>query len=137
MQFVPIPITPEWLSKTIHLWFPFLEHISKRSKEPIRSLGQQIVRGDIQLALAWDEGEQKAYGLFGLCFTMRGDDKIGEVRWLTGHDMKRWLGLLPELEQYFRDCGCVVVRPICRPGWSRMIRGKGYKITHYTMEKVL
>jgi hypothetical protein len=137
MQFVPIPTTPEHIQASLQHWFPFLPGIARRSKEPITNLLGQIDRREIQLALAWDEEKLQACALFGLCFTRRGNDLIGEVRWLTGKDMKRWLGLLPDLEQYFRDMGCVVIRPICRPGWSRMIRGEGYRITHYTMEKVL
>lgn len=136
MQFVPIPTTREYLEATAQHWFPFLKDISRRSKEPVTDLLGQITRRDVQLALAWDGS--KAHALFGIRLVKRGDDLIGEVIWLTGHGVKRWLHLLPDLEQYLRDIGCKEIRPICRPGWARLILDKnGYKRTHYTMEKVL
>jgi len=145
MQFVPIPTSRDPISKddprdfldaSFEQWFPFLEGISRRSKEPIDQLLKQIANRDVQLALAWDGSQPLA--LFGIRFVKRGDDLIGEICWLTGRQAKRWLCLLPQLEQYLRDMGCKEIRPICRPGWARLILNKsGYKATHYQMEKVL
>lgn len=135
MQFVPIPTTREYLDATFEHWFPFLEGISRRSKEPINELLAQIARRDVQLALVWNENTARA--LIGMRFVKRGDDLIGEVVWLTGKGMRQWLQLLPQMEDYLKYMGCVTIRPICRPGWSRLIKGKGYRITHYQMEKTL
>jgi hypothetical protein len=133
---VPVPTTAEWLNKTAPHWLPFLPGISRRSKEPIESLLNQIGRFEVQLALVWDNG--KAQALVGIRLVRRGEDLIGEIVWLTGNGMRDWLHLLPQLEQYLKQhLGCVAIRPICRPGWSRLIKGRGYKITHFMMEKPL
>jgi hypothetical protein len=71
-------------------------------------------------------------------FRKRGNDLIGEICWLTGRGMKEWQHLLPQMEKYLKEHkGCVEIRPICRPGWSRLLKQRGYKTTHYVMEKKL
>ena len=137
MKLVPIPTTDEYLNKTFPLWFPFLQNISRRSKEPVRDMLAAINRKDIQLVLFWDEDEKKPLALLGLRVIKRGDDLIGELVWLTGSGMKRWTHLLPMVEQYLKHLGCVEARPICRKGWSRLLLQHGYRTTHLTMEKVL
>jgi len=48
------------------------------------------------------------------------------------------IGALNELrERYLKDMNCVECRPICRLGWSRQLKQRGYKITHLVMEKRL
>lgn len=91
----------------------------------------------MQIALVWDEDNKKPQALVGIHYVLRDNDVIGEVIWLTGTGMRRWLPLLPELERFLKDMGCTEIRPICRPGWSRLIKGEGYKVTHYMMEKTL
>jgi hypothetical protein len=135
MQFVPIPTTLQALQATSEHWLPFLPGIARRSKEPAETLLRRIASFEVQLALVWD-GKQ-ALALLGLRYSKRGEDLIGEVIWLTGRGMKQWQHLLPQLEKYLKDMGCREIRPICRPGWSRLIKPHGYKITHYVMEKVL
>jgi hypothetical protein len=133
MHFVPLQF--EDLNKLFLLWSPFLEDISKRSKEPLEQLFAAIKRREVQIALVWDGN--KAYALVGMRFVRRGGDVIGEIVWLTGKGMKQWQHLLPEMEQYLRDRGCAEIRPICRPGWARLLKAKGYRITHYVMERTL
>lgn len=96
-----------------------------------------VIREEVQPALVWDEDSKQARALVGIRTCRCGDDLIGEIVWLTGRGMKDWLHLLPQLEEYLRHLGCVTIKPICRPGWARMIKGHGYKITHYVMEKKL
>lgn len=136
MQFVPIPNTKEGTDETFPIWFPFLKDISRRSKEPIEELLGQIARREVQLALVWDGN--KAHALVGIRILRRGKDLIGEIIWLTGKGMREWRELLPELEKYLKQhIGCAEIRPVCRLGWSRFLKTKGYKATHMTMEKVL
>jgi hypothetical protein len=138
VQVLPIPLTDEHLNKTFPLWFPFLAGIARRSKETVQDLMAAIGRKDIQPILMWDEAESKAYALLGIRLVKRDDDLIAEWVWMTGREMQRWVHLLPEVEKYLKQhLHCAGSRPICRPGWSRLLRKHGYKITHYTMEKVL
>jgi hypothetical protein len=135
VHFVPIPTTPEHLIAWAPHWLPFLEGVSRGCKEPVASIRGRIERFDVQLALIWDG--RNAHALIGIQFTRRGDELIGEIIWLTGKDRRRWLHLLPEVEQYLKDMGCAVIRPICRPGWWRLIEPHGYRRTHYVLEKAL
>lgn len=135
MHFVPIPTTLQYVTATSEHWLPFIPGISRGSKEPINSILGRIARCEVQIALVWD-GKQ-AHAIVGIQFVRRGEELIGEIIWLSGKGMRKWRHLLPELEQYLRDMGCKVSRPICRPGWSRFIEPQGYRTTHYVMEKVL
>jgi hypothetical protein len=138
VQFVPIPTTKEGVEENFPLWFPFLKDISKRSKEPITDLMRQVKFYDVQIALVWDEDNNKATALIGIRYFRRGDELIADIIWLTGRGMKQWTHLLPQMEKYLKEhVGCAIIRPICRPGWSRLIKSQGYKLTHYVMEKPL
>jgi hypothetical protein len=136
MHLVPIPTTHESLREWMPHWLPFLEHISRRSKEPIECLFDLVINFAVHIGLVWDG--TRAHALVGVQFKYCGADLVGEVCWLTGKNRKAWQDLLPELERYLKQhCGCAVIRPICRPGWSRVISKRGYRITHYVMEKSL
>ena len=133
MQLIPIPFDD--LDKTAFHWFPFLPAISKRSKETVVNLLGQIKRHEVRIALVWDG--QQARALIGVRIIRRGDDLIGELCWTTGQGMREWQHLLDVLEQLLKDAGCVEIRPICRLGWTRFLKSRGYKTTHMMMEKVL
>lgn len=136
MHFVPIPTTPDHLRACAKYWLPFLEGISRRSKEPVDDLIDSICSARVQIALVWDGNEARA--LVGMQYKKCGDDLVGEIVWLTGKGMKDWRHLLPQMEKYLREhVGCRIIRPICRPGWSRLLKNQGYKTTHYVMEREL
>jgi hypothetical protein len=137
MQFLPLPPTYKDLTYLFPLWYPFLDDISKRSKEPVQDLLGAVKRGDVRIALVWGD-DNKAHALIGMQYRKRGDDLIGEIVWLTGKGMKDWQHLLPELEKFLREhMHCTIIKPICRPGWSRLLKQHGYKTTHLMMEKSL
>jgi hypothetical protein len=138
LRLIPIPTTPVYIKKSTPHWYPFLEGISRRSKQSVAELFAKVAGGDVQPILVWDEVAKKAVALVGMQYHRRGDDLIAEWVWMTGKGMKQWQGLLPELERYLKQhVGCAQIRPICRPGWSRFLKTQGYRVTHYTMEKVL
>ena len=138
MRLVPVPTTDEHLSRLFPHWYPFLEKISRRSKESVEDLLAQVARKDVQPILIWDEQAERAVALIGMRYAKRGEELLAEWVWLTGRDRKAWQQLLPELEKYLKEhVGCVAVRPLCRPGWSRILKPAGYRVTHYQMEKKL
>lgn len=55
----------------------------------------------------------------------------------TGDDARRWIDLLAPLEAWAKAQGCAVMEPICRPGWERHLKPKGYQKTHVVLEKSL
>src|SRR5215475_11671321 len=134
MHFQPIPINRDDLFKCANYWVPFLEGISRRSKEPITDLFDAVWDLRVQIAFVWDGEKPRA--LVGIMYRRNGDDLIAEIVWLTGKDMREWRDLLPDMERYVKEHqGCTVIRPICRPGWSRQLRNCGYRTTHYVMER--
>lgn len=135
MHLVPIPTTAEHVQGSAKHWVPFLTGIAKRSKEPVETLMLQVLNHEVQVILVWD-GE-KAHALLGVRYCLRGEDRIGELVWLTGIARDAWQHLLSDLEEYLRHVGCKECRPLCRPGWSRLLKTHGYRMTHVVMEKVL
>ena len=141
MDLVPIPVTTEYLRQSEPLWLPFLERISQRTGEPVASLYDRIMREEVQPILVMDGKEARA--LCGVCFYMREDEKIAQWQWMTGTGRKDWEHLLPIMERFMADMGAAICEPVCRKGWSRLLKRCGYEITghrddgHVVMEKRL
>jgi len=137
MQLIPIPIDEKSLLDWAPFWFPFLPSIAKRTKEDVKEIARKVMYREVRLTLACDETIDKPVALFGVRLHMRGNDLIAEWIWMTGQRYKTWAYLLPEFEQLLKRAGVVECRPICRPGWAKILKPAGYRLTHYTMEKVL
>lgn len=60
-----------------------------------------------------------------------------EIVGLTGEGMKEWLHLDDELRAKAREMGFDVLRSSARPGWARVMKSKGYEMTHATLEIAL
>ena len=120
---------------TAHLWLPFLPRIAQRTHESVVDLLGQIARREVRLLLVMDGDKAKA--LVGVRIHQQNGKSIGDMIWLAGFDREQWQSLLPEFEQMLRDAGCVICRPICRPGWSRYLKKNGYSLKHVIMEKPL
>jgi len=135
MKLVAIPLA-DYEAWNRH-WLPFLPSISRCTKESVQTLFGQIKRGEVRLTLVWDDDSNQAVALIGIRLHMRDQDLIAEICWTTGRDYKAWIGLLPELEKMLRLAGVVECRPICRPGWAKILKANGYRLTHMMMEKVL
>ena len=117
------------------LWWPFLPRIAQRSHESVQDLFNQIMRREVRLALVMDD--HKVLALVGARIHQMDGKSYGDMIWLAGFGREQWQDLLPQFEQMLRDAGCVMCRPICRPGWMRYLKTCGYKLTHVMMEKPL
>jgi len=137
MQLIPIPIDEKSLLDWAPFWFPFLPSIAKRTKEDVKEIARKVMYREVRLTLAWDETIDKPVALFGVRLHMRVNDLIAEWIWMTGQRYKTWAYLLPEFEQLLKRAGVVECRPICRPGWAKILKPAGYRLTHIAMEKVL
>ena len=137
MKLIAIPIDDESLKEWMPHWLPFLPMIAKRSKEPLLTLINRIMSKEMRIILIWDETVDLPTALIGIRLHYRDKDLIGELLWMTGSGRQSWQHLLPDVEQMLRDAGCVECRPLCRPGWLRLLKQHGYRLTHMQMEKVL
>jgi hypothetical protein len=135
MKLVPVPLNDAAIKASAALWMPFLPGVAKRTKETVAALVGQIMRFEVRLTLVWDDATQKPAALIGVKLHMRGPDLIAEILWTTGRDHKTWVQLLPDLEEMLWQAGAVEIRPICRPGWRKLLEQHGYKVTHLQMEK--
>jgi hypothetical protein len=136
LRLVPVPIDAEALKAFAPFWLPFLPSIARRTKETVQELIRKVVSYEVRLTLIMDDSD-KPVALFGVRLHMRGNDLIAEWVWMTGRRYKTWAHMLPEFEQLLKLAGVVECRPICRPGWAKILKPAGYRLTHYTMEKVL
>lgn len=137
MKLLPIPTDPKYLQATAPHWYPFLERIAQRSGEPVNDLLDQIGRLVVQPILAWDDEKNEATALSGIRRCFVGDSLMGDLVWMTGGNRETWQHLLDDLEHYLKEDGCIKCRAACRPGWSRFLKQRGYKMTHIFMEKNL
>ena len=133
MRLVAIPLNEH--EAWAHHWLPFLPRIAKRSHESVLDLIGQIRRREVRLLLVMD-GEI-AQALVGVRIHTMGGKSCGDMIWLAGFGREQWQQLLPEFEQMLRDAGCVMCRPVCRPGWSKYLKTRGYRLRHVIMEKPL
>jgi hypothetical protein len=134
---VPIQTDDESIYGSAAHWSQFLPSIAARSGETVEGLIDQVLRREVQPILIWDPEAKKAMALCGVQYVMLGTGKAAILVWMAGRNRNAWQHLIADLEQYLRQNGCVEVRPLCRPGWAKLLQSRGYKITHYGMEKKL
>lgn len=137
MRLIPVPIDDKALQDTAQHWMPFLPMIARRTKETLVELIRKVTAKEMRIVLIWDEATNKPTGLIGVRLHYRGADLIGELLWTAGHGRQQWQHLLSDLENLLRDAGVKECRPLCRPGWSKLLKRHGYRLTHVQMEKVL
>lgn len=82
-----------------------------------------------------DEGEIAAIAITEICAYPR--LAVCKLLACTGDDAPHWIELLAEIEAWAKAQGCAVMEPICRPGWERHLKPKGYRKTHVVLEKTL
>ena len=132
LKLVPIPSSA--LEGTEPEWMPFVTAIARRIRCHPEQLRQQVLSNAVHVILIWDNEAKKSVFLIGTQITLRGDDRIGELVWATGS--LDGFALFDELERYHREhLGCAGMKAVARPGWSRLLKGKGYRVTHVVMEK--
>jgi hypothetical protein len=131
-----VPIPPDHLEGSRPLWFPYLASIAERSGNDIAEMVRMLSAGEAQAFLVWDGEGKRAHAFLGVRYAARGHDRIGELIWLTGENRAAWVHLFGELETYLREHqGCVAIKAIARPGWSKHLKSSGYRLTHCVMER--
>lgn len=137
MRLIVIPIEDEALRVSAVHWLAFLPAIARRTKEPMQELIRKVMAKEMRLAMVWDDATGQAKALVGVRLHYRDKDLIADWLWMTGSGRQQWQHLLPEFEHLLREAGVKELRPLCRPGWSRLLKQHGYRLTHVQMEKVL
>ena len=94
--------------------------------------------GNNQLWVAWDEeSKEKLKGTMITRIIERPNTKVANIFICTGKQRKLWQDRLHEVEKWAKSNKCTHFETYARPGWSKLLKQKGYKITHYLLEKKL
>ncbi len=94
--------------------------------------------GDNQLWLVWDDdAEEKLKGVVVTRIIIRPNSKVANIFICTGKQRKLWQDRLHDIEKWAKDNKCTHFETYARPGWSKLLKQKGYKMTHYLLEKKL
>lgn len=94
--------------------------------------------GNNQLWLGWDEtSEQKLKAVVITRIIIRPNSKVINIFICTGKNRKDWQDGLHEIEKWGKKNDCTHFETYARPGWSKTLNKKGFKTTHYLLEKKL
>jgi hypothetical protein len=116
-------------------WTKFLPGVAKRSRDTVEVLLAEVLRGQTQIHLILNDADE-AVAMVGTQLTHSSQGMVGNLVWMTGEGRHDWEGLLPALERYLKEhIGCAAIRAECRPGWSKLLKANGYRLTHVVMEK--
>ncbi len=97
-----------------------------------------LVAGDMQLWVLWNEKKKQNFQGCGVTkIIKRTNTKVLNIFIVTGRNRKQWQDKISVLEDYAKQQGCTHIETYARPGWSRILKNKQYKITHYILEKKL
>jgi hypothetical protein len=92
-------------------------------------------RNAMQLWLVTDEGDIRAVVVTAVIDYPR--KKVCQILICTGEGRGQWQEMIGLLEQWARDNGCDIFRPVARTGWARVLKPFGYRQTHVILEKDL
>lgn len=116
---------------------PFIEELARASQgrfEPM-DYARGILTNMMQLWLATDEGQVLGVMLSEIIgYPHRREVNLFAA---TGTNADRWIGLMPQVEQWARDEKCFLLKATCRMGWERLLRDSGFTRSHVIVEKVL
>lgn len=105
-----------------------------RGKEIPDDIRLALNASDLQLWLLWDGT------LRGLVVTeiVRHPRKTCcRIRFCVGRGRETWQHHIATIERWAKAQGCAAMELIARPGWSRLLKNRGYAVTHLFCEKEL
>ena len=96
------------------------------------------VDGSCQLWLGWDEtAKQKLKAVVVTRIIIRPNSKVANIFICTGKNRKDWQDGLHNIEKWAKSITCTHFETYASPGWSKILKQKGFKTTHYLLEKKL
>jgi len=130
-------IPPEQVESVWHLVEPWLIDSAKstRGKYTADDIKNGCLSGHAQL---WLWHSPTAIGVLVTTIAVYPQNRCCVVKIGTGVGADEWWApSLERLEEFARFAGCTDMEIICRPGWERRFKAKGYDRTHVYMEKRL
>lgn len=127
---VPPDRVNEFWPYTRHL---ILSAIRRTGLSDPADVEMDVLNGDQLLWFAWSGNTIEAAATTQL--TTIKDKQVCTLTACGGSDMRRWLPLFSQIEQYAKNEGCCCVRIYGRRGWQRVL--EGYQPKHVVLERAL
>jgi len=132
-------VKPWTVARDWELYRPWLEMVPLNGLYDLGELKRSLVAAERHLWAIWEVDHSVAEMSIVACVVTSTFEyqllKVGRINLCGGRDMVRWLNLVPELEQAFRDEGCDRVEVYGRRGWERVL--DGYKLQACVLAKEL
>jgi hypothetical protein len=137
LKLLPVPTVNA--RETRVLWMPYLVEISTRGQTSLDEMERMVLSGEAQVHLAWDMEANAARALAGTVIEpLPRGGLVCHLVWCTGDRMAEWVDLVDDIAKWAKDhIGCVAMKATARPGWSKFLRPKGYRISHVVLERGL
>ena len=101
-----------------------------------REFQEDVANGDLLLIRMWNEGELLAVACCRVQNTYRGRELYAIAAAGTGAD--QWgAEMMQTFEQVGREAECTAVVCDARQGWTKMLKGEGYRVFQVRMRKQL
>ena len=112
---------------------PFLQSVAERSAQrwPLNEIRRCCYNGVVQVWVVECGEDWKAVGLTEI------KETAIEVLGVTGSDRHLWQDLFPEIEEWARKLGRAHMFINARPGWTKFLKGLGYREVHREFGKKL
>ncbi|HJQ13039.1 MAG TPA: hypothetical protein VJ840_18550 [Gemmatimonadaceae bacterium] len=108
---------------------------STRGKYTADDIKDGILSGHAQL---WLYDSPTAFGVLVTVIAEYPQNRCCVIKIGTGENAEEWWDLaLTRLEDFGRHAGCDAMEILCRPGWVKRFKSRGYDYTHAIMEKRL
>lgn len=132
-----VPIPAAQLARFWHYVRPMLRSAAHRSsgKYLVEDILRDIRRHENQVWGCAVDGLVVATGLTQIVNFPR--KRICRIIAVEGRDHAAWLDLIDVLAVWAKAEGCAALEPVCRPGWEKPLRTKGFRKTHILLERQL
>ena len=105
----------------------------ENSGRTVPGIIEEIGSGELEI---WVVIRGGVVALFGLTITeIENGDRTLEVVFMVGKEMKHWIYLREQIEDYARFRECDAVQSMARKGWAKYM--PDYKITNIILRKAL
>lgn len=134
-----ILIPPCNLPNVINQLYPQIEAATTYSVGKYNGVDivKMIASGNMQLWAAFDEENNVVEGVAITEIAVYPQRKILKFLCATGENLGRWIDHMGAIEKWGQNMGCDGFQAETRPGWKKILQGRGYTNSHIIMNKEL
>lgn len=114
----------------------FAKAVETQKEWDLNGILRRIISGEWRLWSAWDDETNKARAIMGAYVGVADSgEKSCCVSFCVGDGMEDWVDMIGNVEQWAKSNGCTRMVFTTRPGWSKVMKTRGYTTTHVVIEK--